>query len=110
MTSTSASVKVRPGVPDAQIMCSDAKITRAWGPRLSKNKCWTHELVVFGVQWTHKFLATAFDSSSYKGNALINSNDTSKQEFLELIGSYLDSLIDHLQERLCNDSTEVLDA
>ena len=55
------------------------------------------------------FKATAFDSSSYKGNALINSNDTSKQEFLELRDSYLDSLIDHLQERLCNDSTEVLD-
>ena len=54
-------------------------------------------------------LADAFDSSSYKGNALINSNDTSKQEFLELRDSYLDSLIDHLQERLCSDSTEVLD-
>ena len=39
------------------------------------------------------FKATAFDSSSYKGNALINSNDTSKQEFLELRDSYLDSLI-----------------
>ena len=58
LAAVSASVKVRPGVPDAQILCSDAKITRAWGPRLSRNKCWTHEFVVFGVQWTHQFFAS----------------------------------------------------
>ena len=55
------------------------------------------------------FKATALDGSSYKSEALINSTDYSKQEFLELRDSYLDSLIDHLQERLCNNSTEVLD-
>jgi len=32
------------------------------------------------------------------------------QEFLELRESYIDFLIDHLQERLCNSSTKVIDA
>jgi len=40
---------------------------------------------------------------------ILNSTDTSKQKFLELRESYIDFLIDHLQERLCNSSTEVLD-
>jgi len=41
---------------------------------------------------------------------ILNSNDTSKQEVLELRESYLDFLIEHLLKRLCHSGTEVLDA
>jgi hypothetical protein len=56
------------------------------------------------------FKSTTPDSSSFKGETLSNSTEADKQQFLFLRDLYLDSMTTHLEERLVNNSTEVLNA
>lgn len=59
------------------------------------------------------FKATSCDNGtipSYNGVTLSHSTDADKQEFLSLRDAYLDSLIEHLEQRLVNTNTEVLNA
>jgi len=49
-------------------------------------------------------------SMSFKGVVLSNSSVMHVTRFGELCKTYIDSLVDNLEERLCNHSTAVLDA